>query len=140
MAKKTESKSGHTYNIHGDIHAGRDVNQGDVHNYYTQNLAQFSTPPELAEKLLELAAEIATLKQQPRIAASETLMIEAAETGLKEAAEETAKPVPLGERVVSTLEKARKTMEVLSGSLAAAVDVGMKIGAVILLASKIFGG
>jgi hypothetical protein len=140
MAKKTESKTGHTFNIQGEIHAGRDVIQGDVSNYYSQYLAQINTPPELAEKLLELAAEVATLKQQPRIAASEALVIEATETGLKEAAEQTVQPVPLGARVVGTLEKVKKTLEVLSGSLAAATDLGMKIGALILLASKIFGG
>jgi hypothetical protein len=140
MTKKTEGKNGHTYNIKGDIRAGRDVIQGDVYNDYSQQLAHISTPPQLVEELLKLAGEIARLKQQPQIAASDTLLVEAAETGLKEAAGEAAKPAPLGERVVSTLEKAKKTLEALSGGLASAMDLGAKIGALILLASKVFGG
>jgi hypothetical protein len=140
MMKKSDSKSGHTYNIKGDIKAGRDVIQGDVYNDYLQQLAYISTPPQLVDEVLKLAGEVARLKQQPQIAASDALLVEAAETGLKEAAEESAKPAPLGERVVSTLQKAKKTLEALSGGLASAMDLGAKIGALILLASKLFGG
>jgi hypothetical protein len=136
MPKKSEPKSGRAYNILGDIKAQKVV-IGDQYNYYSQHI---STPPQFAEEVLKLAVEAARLKQQAKLPPSDVLMIEAAATGLQEAAQEAASPAPLGERVVTTLEEAKKLMDALSGGLTSAAELGAKIGGLILLAGKVFGG
>ena len=142
--QKREKKSadGPVYNIEGGIHAGRDVVNGPQTNYITINntATNYNSPAELVTALQQLQAQVAALKTAPGLDESDIKMVEAVEGRVQDAAGEAQKPAPDGGRITSTLEKARKTMDLLTGSVGSAVTLGATIGNIILAASKLFGG
>jgi hypothetical protein len=59
---------------------------------------------------------------------------------IQDAAEEAAKDKPVAERIKTTLDSAKETMEKLGGSIGAAVNLGTLLGNLALMAFKLFGG
>ena len=140
--RESKSQGGTTFNIQGGIHAGRDVVNGPQTNYITihNTTTNYNSPAELVTALQQLQAQVAALKTAPGLDESDIKMVEAVEGRVQEAAGEAQKPAPDGGRITSTLEKARKTMDLLTGSVGSAVTLGATIGNIILAASKLFGG
>jgi hypothetical protein len=146
MPRKTKyqppQKADTIINIEGGIHPGRDYIQGDQTNYIynPQQIANISTPLELAAELQKLRLEIALFKQQPQLETGDRKEMEAVEERINTAEQELQKAEPDGRRVISTLEKAKRTMEALAGSVVAATALGTALAGVIQAAIKVFGG
>ena len=139
--REKKSQGGVMFNIQGGIHAGRDVINGPQTNYITINntTTNYASPAELITALQQLQTQVAALKSAPELDESDVKMVEAVEGRVKDAAAEAEKPEPDGVKITGTLEKARKTMDLLSGSLGSAVTLGATLGNIIVAAGKLFG-
>jgi hypothetical protein len=136
-----KSSSGHTYNI-DKIHAGRDVIMGDQENtfYQTAQTLNVTSPNEFIEELQKLKAEIERLKSLPGVEPAAARRLVAVEGDIEEAIVEAEKDKPVAERINSTLDGAKETMDKLRGSIVSAVNLGTTLGGLALLAWKVFGG
>jgi len=128
---------GTQFNFEGGIHAQGDVVLGNQTKYQVANI---QTPTEFRTTLQQIQAQVTELKQQPQLTSAQVRNLEVVEARVIEAGEEAAQPKPMGERIRSTLSEAKETLEILAGSLESAVRLGMDVGALIVLASKLFGG
>jgi hypothetical protein len=133
--------------VGGNISAGRDVIQGDQFNDYRQQLGQISSPQDFVAELQKLLEQIAALKQAPELNGGDRQLVEVVEGRLAEAAEEAAKLEPKSEDIVTTLEKAKKTLDALTAGVTSAIGLGTTIGSLVhhidqlgSLAHHIFGG
>jgi len=126
--------------VHGGIHAQRDVIMHDQYNYQDQRVAQIQTPAEFVAELQKLQAEITALKQQPGLTSAHIRNIEIVEGQVEEVTEEAGQPQPLGERIKTILTEAKETMELISGNLQTAANLGATLGGLAMLATKLFGG
>jgi hypothetical protein len=148
-AKKKASRP--TFHIEGGVHAqnvyqgdqiiynaGRDIIKGDQVNT-TITYAQPQSSAELAAILHQFLTQFADLKQQAGLNSVQKQMIESAEKKVAEAAEESAKPEPLGERIKTTLTEAKEYMDAIGGSLASAATRGTTIGGLLVMVAKLFG-
>jgi hypothetical protein len=137
----TKSASGHTYNI-DNVHAGRDVIVGNQSNtiHQTAQTLNVSTPVEFIEELQKLREEIARLKSLSDVSPAAIRRLFAVEGDIVEAIVEAKKEEPAAERINSTLDGAKETMEKLGGSITTAVSLGTTLGNLALMAWKIFGG
>lgn len=135
----TGKVDGPVYNIQGGIHSGRDTNLGDQYNY---NIASQEprTQDEFAAALASLQAQIAELKRQPGLTTVQQFNIQVAEGKLAEAADQAKLPAPAGGRIQAALKEAKEFLDVVSGSLQSAVNLGTIIGTLASLAIKLFGG
>jgi hypothetical protein len=130
------------FNIKGDIRAGRDVIQGDQTNYITYNaqqIANLASPAEFLTVLQQVQAQIGEMKKAELSKAQER-NLEVAESLVGEVVEEVQKPQPALERIKETLSEAKETMEMLSGSIAAATALGTILAGLAATAIKLFGG
>jgi hypothetical protein len=132
------ASGGTTINIEGGVHAKRDVIMGNQTVYY-QQIAQIQTPAEFLVELQRIQAEIAALRQMPELAGEQAQMIEIVEGQVSQAAEEAQKPQPLAERIAARLNSARLILDSIGGALQSAVDLGVKIGGLVMIVSRIFG-
>ncbi len=137
VRKPEQIFSGPVYNI-GAIHVGRDLIQGDQANYIT-NTTNIQSPSEFMQALEQVQAQLAELKKG-QLTGAQARNLEVVEARLAEAAAEAQKPRPLGERVKTTLSEAKETLELLSGSLGAAANLGATLGGLVMTAVKVFGG
>ena len=139
--KEKKSASGHTYNI-DNIHAARDVIMGDQENtfYQTQQTLNITSPNQFVEELQKLKAEIERLKSLPNVEPAAARRLTAVEGDIQDAIIEAEKDEPIAERINNTLDSAKETMEKLGGSITSAVNLGMTLGNLALLAWKVFGG
>lgn len=130
------------FNINGGIHAGRDVVNEPQTNYITINntVTNIQSPAELVTALRQLQAQVAALKAVPGLDEGDIKTVEAVEGRVQAAAGEAQKAEPDGGRITTTLEKARKTLDLLGGSVGSAVTLGATLGNLILAATKLFGG
>ena len=119
-------------------HAGRDIIKGDQHNT-TINYAPIQSSAELAAVLNQLLAQVAALRQETGLSSAQRGIVQSAEQKIAEAAEEAARPEPLGERIKTTLTEARDYMDAIGGSLASAMALGTTIGTLLVGVAKLFG-
>jgi len=135
------TSSGNIFNI-DNIRAGRDVIMRDQHVtvHQTSQTLNISTPSEFIVELAQLKAEIERLKQLPNVDSSVVRRLTAVEGDIEEVIVEAEKEKPAAQRIKSTLDGARETMEKLSGSIGAAVNLGTTLGSLAVLAIKVFGG
>jgi hypothetical protein len=142
-AKTQQKPTGHTYNIQGGIHAGRDVIQGNQTKNITisniTNITNIQTPAEFAAALGQVQAQVTELKQT-RLTSAQARNLNEVENRLAEATEEAQKPQPLGERIKTTLAEAKDTLELLGGSLGAALTIGKTIESLMPVIARLFGG
>ncbi|MGQ9851708.1 MAG: hypothetical protein ACUVSU_16830, partial [Aggregatilineaceae bacterium] len=124
------------YNIQGKIQAGRDIVMGDqyVGSHYIANI---HTQAQFVEELRKLQEEIAKLMQDSTLALADKLRVEAVQLDIQEAIEEARKPAPLGEHINQTLIRAKETLE--TGSVDAAMNLGISLARLATLALKLFG-
>ena len=144
MPKKTE-KPKNNFDIKGGIHAGRDVIMGDQENtfYQTSQTLNITSPNEFVEELQKLKAEIERLKSLPDVNPAAARRLFAVEGDIVDAIVEAKKDEPVAERIKSTLDGAKETMEKLDGSIATAMKLGATLGSLGTLALtvwKTFGG
>ena len=142
LKKDDTQPAGQVFNIKGGIHAGRDVIQGNQTNYITYNaqqIANLSSPAEFLTVLQQAQAQIAEIKKA-ELGKAQARNLEVAETLLVEVVEEVQKPQPALERIKETLAEAKETMELLSGSVAAAATLGTTLGGLAATAIRLFGG
>ena len=137
-----KSSGGNIFNVQGGIHIGRDFVDGDQVNYITntQTINNISTPFEFVSELQKLKAEIETLKSQPSVEPAAVRRLTAVEGDLEDAIIEAKKETPIAERIKTTLDGAKETMEKLSGSIGSAISLGTTLGTLAVIAIKIFGG
>ena len=135
-------KSGNVYNIEGGIHVGRDYIAGDQKNVYyqTQQTFNITSPTQFVDELQKLKEEIEKLKSQPDVQPAAVSRLDAVAGNIEDAIGEAGKEKPLAERIKSTLDGAKETMDKLGGSIASAVNLGTALGNLALLAMKVFGG
>jgi len=124
--------------VSGGIHAGHDVVVGEQTNIYRQQIANINTPVAFVKELQRIHAQIAVLRQQPDLDPMDKRTVEIVEGRILEAAKEAKKPKPDHTTITSALEKAKKTMELLTGSIAAAAGLGAAIAGLIQLVGSLF--
>jgi hypothetical protein len=147
-AKKRASRP--TIHIEGGIHAGqivmgdqkvynarRDIIKGNQNNTII-NYAPIQSSAELATVLNQLLAQVAALRQDSGLSSAQRGIVQSAEQKIAVAAEEAAKPEPIGERIETTLTEAKEYMDVIGGSLASAGVLGTTIGTLLVWAAKMF--
>lgn len=133
---------GNVFNIQGDVHVGGNMIGGDQTNYYYQNqqTINITSPAQFMDELQKLREEIERLKSQPEVDKAAALRMELAQTEIDSAMDEAGKEKPVGERIRSTLDSAKETMEKIGGSVTSAVNLGTTLGNLALIAMKLFGG
>lgn len=150
MPKKTKptatqsTSSGNIFNIHGGIKANR-VIMGDQHNttYQTSQTLNITSPSQFIEELEKLKTEISRLKSLPELEPAAARRLFAVEGDIVDAIVEAKKDEPVAERIKTTLDGAKETMEKLGGSVDAAMKLGTTLGTLGTLALtiwKAFGG
>ena len=142
-AKPKEKKPATTnFDIKGGIHAARDVIMGDQENtyYQTQQTLNITSPNEFIEELQKLKAEIERLKSLPDVNSAAARRLFAVEGDVVDAIIEAKKEEPAADRIKTTLDSAKETMEKLGGSINSAMNLGMTLGNLALIALKVFGG
>jgi hypothetical protein len=142
MPMKAESSVKNNFDIKGGIHAGRDVIMGDQENIFhqSQQILNITSPNEFVEELQKLRGEISQLKSLPNMNPAAARRLFAVEGDIVDVIVEAKKDQPMAERIKSTLDGAKETMEKLGGSIGSAVTLGTTIGNLALLAMKVFGG
>ena len=130
------------FDIKGGIHAQRDVIMGDQSNvlYQTAQTLNITAPVQFIEELQRLKVEIGRLKSMPDMEPAAARRLTAVEGDIEEAIVEAEKDEPRAERINSALDGAKETMDKLGGSVASAVNLGMTLGNLALMAWKLFGG
>jgi nucleoside phosphorylase len=134
-------EKGHTrsvFNIRG-VHAGRDVILGDQKNV-TYLIRNIQSAGEFVTALADLQSQITVLMQQADLNNAQHRALETAQQSIAQAVAEAQKTKPECNQVRQTLTDAKEIMEMLSGSVKAAVRLGSVLAGLIGLASKLFGG
>jgi len=147
-AKPTATQStsnGNIFNIQGGITAKRDVIMGDQENtiYQTQQTLNIASPNEFVEELQKLRSEIERLKSLPDMDPTAARRLVAVELNVEDAIVEAQKEKPVAERIKSTLDGAKETMEKIDGSILTAMKLGTTLGTLgnlAVMAWKTFGG
>lgn len=137
-----KSTGGPVFNIQGDVHIGRDLITGDQSNVIHQNQTtiNITSPAQFVDELQKLKEEIEKLKSQPNLDPAAARRVDVVQADIEDAITEAGKEKPAAERIQSTLETAKETMDKLGGSIASAVNLGTLIGNLALMAVKVFGG
>ena len=133
-----KSSGGNIFNIQGNINVGGNFIARDQYNNNVTN--NISSPTEFVSELQKLRAEVEMLKSQPNIESSAARRLTAVEGDIDDAIVEAQKEAPVAERIKSTLDGAKETMEKLGGSITSAVNLGTLLGNLALIAIKVFGG
>ncbi len=133
---------GNGINVNGNINVGGSFISGDQYNTITnsQTINNISTPSEFVSELQKIKAQIKTLKSQPIVEPAAARRLAAVEGDIEDTIVEANKETPIVERIKTTLDGAKETMEKLGGSIGAAVSLGTTLGNLALIAMKVFGG
>ncbi len=128
--------------VHGNINVGGDFISRDQyktvnHNETTNNI---SSQADFVSALNQLKAEIEALKSQPGIEPTVVRRLNTVGGDITDVITEAESEKPTAERIKSTLESAKDTMDRISGSIGSAVTLGTTLGNLALMAWKIFGG
>lgn len=127
--------------VHGNINVGgnwinRDQNNTITNNYTTNNI---SSPADFVAALNQLKAEIEALKSQAEIEPTVIRRLNTVQDDIADVIAEAENEKPVAERIKSTLEGAKDTMNLIKGSVGAAVALGTTLGNLALMAAHIFG-
>jgi len=134
------TSSGNIFNI--DNIRARDVIMGDqrVTIHQTSQTLNISTPSEFIAELAQLKAEIERLKQLPNVDSTVVRRLGVVQDDIQDVIAEAKKEAPAAQRIKSTLDGAKETMEKLGGSITSAVNLGTLLGNLAVIAFKVFGG
>lgn len=127
--------------VHGNINVGGAWVNGDQHTTITNNFItnNISSPADFVSALNQLKAEIETLKVQPNIEPAVVRRLNTVEGDIADVITEAESDKPVAERIKSTLESAKDTMDRISGGIGSAVTLGTTLGNLALMALNIFG-
>lgn len=127
--------------VHGNINVGGDFISRDQYKTVTLNgtANNISTPTDFVSVLNQLKAEIELLKAQPNIEPAVTRRLNTVEGDIADVITEAESDKPVAERIKSTLDGAKDTMDRISGSIGSAVTLGTTLGNLALMALNIFG-
>lgn len=139
MAAKKSEESSPKYHIEGGVHAGRDVILGDQYNQIVQQVQNNPSPAEFTAALKQVQAELAALKQQPALSAVQAQVVQIAVEKVQAASDVASQPEPQVNELKAALTDAKESVQLISGSLLAAVQLGALIGELIVLAGRVFG-
>ncbi|MBK8783449.1 MAG: toll/interleukin-1 receptor domain-containing protein [Anaerolineales bacterium] len=128
--------------VHGNINVGGNWINRDQHNTITNNYItnNISSPADFVAALNQLKAEIEALKAQPNLDSTVARRLNTVEGDIQDVITEAESDKPVAERIKSTLESAKDTMDRISGSIGSAVTLGTTLGNLALMALKVFGG
>jgi hypothetical protein len=138
----TKPAGGNIFNIQGGIHVKGNMVAGDQTNYYYNNQQTFNitSPMQFMDELQKLRDEIERLKSKPDVDKATALRMELAQTEIDSAMDEAKKEEPAAERIKTTLDNAKETMDKLGGSVTSAINLGTTLANLAMIAIKIFGG
>lgn len=127
--------------VHGNINVGGDFISRDQYKTVTHNetTTNISSPADFVAVLNQLKAEIEALKSQPNIEPAVIRRLNTVEGDITDVITETESEKPVAERIKTTLESAKDTMDRISGSIGSAVTLGTTLGNLALMAMQIFG-
>jgi hypothetical protein len=143
MPKKTEKKSGsgNTFNI-GKITAAHNVIVGNQTIYHqAPQTLNVTSPVQFIAELQKIKAEIERLKSMHDIDPTAACRLVDVELNVEDAIVEAEKEKPVAERIKSTLEGAKETIEKIDGSIITAMKLGTTLGTLgklALMAWKVF--
>lgn len=128
--------------VHGNINVGGDFISRDQYKTVTHNetINNISSPADFVAVLSQLKAEIEALKTQPNLESAVVRRLNTVEGDIADVIAEAENEKPVAERIKSTLESAKDTMDRISGSIGSAVALGTTLGNLALMVLKIFGG
>lgn len=127
--------------VHGNINVGGDFISRDQYKTVTLNetVNNISSPADFVSALNQIKAEIELLKAQPNIEPAVTRRLNTVEGDIADVITEAESDKPVAERIKSTLDGAKDTMDRISGSIGSAVTLGTTLGNLALIALNIFG-
>lgn len=137
QARDVNINTGPVYNILGGIHAKRDAIMHDQINY---TLGDVRNRSEFVSQIHDIQARVAALRVTESLDDADEQVVRSIETRLESAAQEAQKSKPDSQKITTTLEKAKKTMDSFGDSITSAVDVGTAIAGLIQIVAKLFGG
>ena len=128
--------------VHGNINVGGDFISRDQYKTVTTNetINNISSPADFVSTLNQLKAEIEALKSQLNIEPVVARRLNTVQDDITDVITEVESEKPVAERIKSTLESAKDTMDRISGSIGSAVNLGTTLGNLALIAWKVFGG
>lgn len=128
--------------VHGNINVGGDFISRDQYKTVTTNetINNISSPADFVSALNQLKAEIEALKSQSNIEPFVARRLNTVQDDITDVITQVESEKPVAERIKSTLESAKDTMERISGSIGSAVNLGTTLGNLALIAWKVFGG
>lgn len=128
--------------VHGNINVGGAWVNGDQHNTITNNYItnNISSPADFVSALNQLKAEIEAIKSQAGIEPVVARRLNTVQDDIADVITEAEGDAPVADRIKSTLESAKDTMDRISGNIGSAVTLGATLGNLALIAWKIFGG
>jgi hypothetical protein len=137
-----KNSSGTNITVHGNINVGRDFVARDQYNtiIHNETINNISSPADFISALNQLKAEIEALKSQPNLEPVVARRLNTVQDDIADVIAEAESDVPVAERIKSTLESAKDTMDRISGSIGSAVTLGTTLGNLALIAWKVFGG
>lgn len=127
--------------VHGNINVGGDFISRDQYKTVTLNetVNNISSPADFVSALNQIKAEIELLKAQPNIEPAVTRRLNTVEGDIADVITEAESDKPVAERIKSTLDGAKDTMDRISGGIGSAVILGTTLGNLALMALNIFG-
>lgn len=106
----------------------------------TNTINNYASPAEFITELQKLMAEIEALKAAPNVDSSDKRQLEVAVGDVGDAIAESEKEKPDTGKIEKFMNRAKKTMEDLGGSVTAAVQLGSTIANLAMLIKPLFGG
>lgn len=140
-ASKPQNTDGPNIIVHGNINVGGDFISRDQYKTVITNetINNISSPADFVAVLNQLKAEIEALKAQPNLDSTVARRLNTVEGDITDVINEVENEKPVAERIKSTLESAKDTMNLIKGSVSSAVALGTTLGNLALMAWKIFG-
>jgi phosphoglycerate-specific signal transduction histidine kinase len=117
------------------------VDGDQVNNYFhNEQITNITTTAQFVDELQKLRDEIEKIKSQPNMDPAVTRRMEVVQADIQDAIMESKKEKPVAERINTTLDGAKETMEKLGGSIGSAISLGTMLGSLAVMALKLFGG
>lgn len=140
-ASKPQNTDGPNIIVRGNINVGGDFISRDQYKTVITNetINNISSPADFVAVLNQLKAEIEALKAQPNLDSTVARRLNTVEGDITDVINEVENEKPVAERIKSTLESAKDTMNLIKGSVSSAVALGTTLGNLALMAWKIFG-